>query len=98
VDLSEQLDTEDIIWKIAGAGAGLAAAAATRWMARTIWRQARHAEPPTHPESPEIGWGDAIAWAALTGMSVAIAELFAKRIAASQWQKSRGHLPKSLAA
>jgi hypothetical protein len=97
VDLSEQLDTEEIAWKIAAAGTGLLAAAAARGTIKTIWRSTRGGEPPEHPESPHTDWGDAIAWAALTGVAVAVSELVVRRLTASTWQQARGHLPPSLA-
>ncbi len=93
----EEFDTEDLLWKLVGAGAALAAAAATRAVVRSAWRGAKAEEPPEDPASPSVSWGDAIAWAALTGVAVGVAELVAKRVTASGWQQATGHLPPSLA-
>lgn len=93
----EEFDTEDLLWKLIGAGAALAAAAATRAVARSVWRGAKAADPPAAPASPSVSWGDAIAWAALTGVAVGVAKLVAKRVTAAGWQQATGHLPSSLA-
>jgi hypothetical protein len=94
----EELDGEDLLWKLVGAGAALAAAAATRAVVRGLWRSAKNAEPPEDPASPAVSWGDALAWAALTGVAVGVAEMVAKRVTASGWEQATGGLPPSLAS
>lgn len=94
---TDQLDSEELLWKIAGAGVGLAAAVVTRSAIRAIWRGAKDEEPPDNPASPAVSWGDAIAWAALSGLAVGVAELVARKSTAVGWQRTRGHLPPSLA-
>lgn len=95
--LTDQLDSEEVLWKIAAAGVGLAAAVVTRSAIRALWRGAKDEEPPDDPASPEVSWGDAIAWAALSGLAVGVAELVARRSTAIGWERSQGHLPPSLA-
>lgn len=90
------MEFKEIGWKVVGAAAAFAAAAATRSLLESGWRRARRADPPANPESPSTGWGEALTWAALTGMAVGIARMVAARSAAASWQRATGELPPGL--
>lgn len=94
---TDRLDSEELLWKLVGAGVGVAAAALTRSAIRAAWRGAKHEEPPVNPASPVVSWSNALAWAALSGMAIGVAELVAKKATAVGWEQRRGHLPPSLA-
>ena len=57
------------------------------------WRMARDEEPPIDPESPATSWGKAVAWTALTGILVSVAQMAARRGAAVAWQRTTGRRP-----
>jgi hypothetical protein len=57
------------------------------------WKTATGHKPPTKPESPDVDDREAILWAALSGMAVAAARVYATRRAASYWTRSFGEPP-----
>ncbi len=80
-------------WKLLGTTASLAAAFVTAKALDATWKTATGKKPPDSPESPDIGGREAVAWAALSGMAMGVAKMYATRRAASYWVKSFGTLP-----
>ena len=80
-------------WKMLGKASAVLAGIATMKALNATWKTATGKEPPTEPESPEIGNREAIAWAALSGMAMGVARMYATRRAAAYWVKSFGTLP-----
>ncbi len=80
-------------WKIMGTAASLTAGFAATKALDATWKTATGRKPPTSPESPEIGNREALAWAALTGLSMGVARMYATRRAANYWYRSFGVLP-----
>jgi uncharacterized protein DUF4235 len=80
-------------WKLLGTTAALTAAFATTKALNAAWKTATGKEPPDSPESPEIGGREALAWAAVSGMAMGVAKMYATRRAASYWVRSFGTLP-----
>jgi hypothetical protein len=60
--------------------AALGAAFITRKVVTTTWTKLTGKEPPENPEDPEVGWVEAIGWAAMMGVAVSIARLLATRV------------------
>ncbi len=80
-------------WKMMGTTSALVAGVATTKALNAVWKTATGKEPPSKPESPEIGNREAIVWAALSGMAMGVAKMYATRRAASYWVRSFGTLP-----
>jgi hypothetical protein len=78
---------------LVGAGSAMAAGAAMSGLIEGGWRAIRHEEPPIDPESSTTSWGKAVAWTALTGVLVSVAQLAARRSAAAGWQRVTGRRP-----
>ena len=62
-------------------------------MADAAWLKVRGTPPPKNPDVPGVGWGDALAWAAVSGVLVAFGRLFAARGAAKAYTKLTGKIP-----
>jgi hypothetical protein len=60
--------------------AALGAAFITRKAVTTTWTKLTGKEPPENPEDPEVGWAEALGWAAMMGVAVSIARLLATRL------------------
>ncbi|MFN2557270.1 MAG: DUF4235 domain-containing protein [Nitriliruptorales bacterium] len=90
------MDSKELLWKAVGTSAGIAAAALTRNLITSGWQRRRGSEPPANPESPSTGWGEALAWAALTGVAIGVARMVAARGAAAGWRRAMGELPPGL--
>ena len=82
-----------VTWMLVGAGSAMAAGAAMSGLIEGGWRIARNEEPPIDPEAPATSWGNAVAWTALTGVLVSVAQMAARRGAAMAWQRTTGRRP-----
>ena len=84
------------VWTAFSLVAGLGAAAVTRKLLDHSWKVAAGKNPPENPADPDVGFGEAVLWASITGAAVAMARMLAQRRAASYYARSTGHLPPGL--
>jgi hypothetical protein len=70
--------------KALGSLAAFGAAFATRKLLTVAWRQFTGKEPPTDPQDPQVGIGEALTWAVLIGAGIETARLLAVRAATSK--------------
>jgi hypothetical protein len=87
---------EETAWKIVGTGGAILAGLAARKLLTAAWTKMRKTDPPSNPAAPGTSWGEALSWAAASGLAVAISRLLAQRGAAAGWQKALGSLPPGL--
>ncbi len=80
-------------WMLVGAGSAMAAGAAMSGLIEGGWRAVRREEPPIDPESSTTSLGKTLAWTALTGVLVSVAQLAARRGAAAGWKRVTGRRP-----
>lgn len=79
--------------------ASLGAAAGTTVARKAVtasWKKATGKAPPDNPEHPDVKWGEAATWAALSAAAIAVAKLLAQRRVAATWQRASGVLPPGL--
>ncbi len=86
------------VWTVFSLVAGLGAAALTRKLLDRSWKVAAGKNPPENPADPDVGLGEAVVWASVTGAAVALARMVAQRRAAHYYTRSTGHLPPGLRA
>lgn len=87
---------EKTAWKLAASGAAVVAGIAVRNLLMSVWKAVAKNDPPNNPADPATGWGEALAWTAVTGLAVGVARMVASRGAAAGWQKATGKLPPGL--
>jgi hypothetical protein len=58
-----------------------------------LWAAARPQDPPHSPSDPGVTWGNALAWAALSAVGIAAAELVSLKGAAEVWRTLTGSEP-----
>lgn len=80
-------------WKLLALLAGVVAARVSRRLLDSLWGRLHGGAPPRNPAVPDTSWREAVAWAAASGVSAALARLAANRGAASAWHKATGSLP-----
>jgi hypothetical protein len=80
---------------VIGSGSAVLAGIVANKLVVIIWKTAGRGERPD-PRDPRVPWGDAVAFAALTGLAVGAARVIATRKAAQFYEKSSGHLPKAV--
>ncbi len=84
-------------WKVVGVTSGLLAVTASKKVLEVTWRKTHDgADPPRNPAAPGTSWGEALSWAAASGIALAAARLLASRGAARAWEKTTGGLPPGL--
>ena len=57
------------------------------------WTAARPGDPPKDPKKADTSWGDAITWAAISGIGVAMSKLVTTKGAAGAWKAVVGTPP-----
>lgn len=87
----------DIGTKVISAAAAMAAAFVARKVVTLAWTKATGKEPPTHPEDPQVGLGEALSWSMLTGVTVEAARLLATRAAARRTHSGPDYEPTNAA-
>ena len=76
--------------------AAVGAAAVAKKALTTGWRAATGKNPPANPADPDVGMGEAVMFAAVSGTLIGVARMLAARRAAGYYAKSTGHLPPQL--
>jgi hypothetical protein len=72
---------------------GIPVGIATRKTVEKVWAVARPDDPPRRTSEPGVDWADAIAWAALSGVGIVVADLLTRRGAAVAFQAITGSPP-----
>ena len=67
--------------KVLGAVAAFAAAFAARKLITFAWTKVTGKEPPSDPQDPQVGIGEALSWAVVMGVAIETARLLAGRFA-----------------
>ncbi len=80
-------------WKLTALAFTLPLGYVARRAVAAGWRAVRHDEPPITGDERDSGWGETLAWAALSGVALAAAELIAYRTAAATWRSITGGEP-----
>ena len=84
------------VWSAMSVVSALGAAAVARKVLDKGWQLSTGRKPPGNPADPDVAVWEAVAWAVLTGASVAVVRMLAQRRAANYYAKSAGHLPPQL--
>ena len=84
------------VWTVYGLVATTVAAIVARKALNATWKVATGKQPPQNPAHPDVSIAEAVAWAAVSGVAVGLARMFASRKAANYYRRSTGHLPPNL--
>lgn len=83
-----------LMWKVLATGSAILAGAIANRVVTKGWEVASGKPPPSDPTHPDdVGWKEALLFAALTGLAVGAARVAAQRKAAQYYAQSAGHLP-----
>ena len=61
----------------------------TRSLLTKLWENVK-GDPPRDPSDPDVGWQDALTWAAAAGVGVGVGRVVGRRLAAGAWEKATG--------
>jgi|SRR5690242_8849857 Protein of unknown function (DUF4235) len=87
----------NIGWRIMTLAVGIPVGVAVKKGIDRAWMAARPDRPPRGARDPNASWGDAISWAALSAIGVAITQLATTKAATKLWRKFVGAEPPPLA-
>jgi hypothetical protein len=87
---------EEQVWNGVASASAIGAVMATKPLVEKVWKAVAHREAPGNPAHQDVGWGEALAWALVTGALVGVIRLLAQRAAASAWAKATGDYPEAL--
>lgn len=86
--------THEQRWRLVSFGSAVLAAVVVRGGIRMAWKATRDDDPPLNPLREDSTWTDAVMFSLATGLSVGLARLAARAVAASTWEKeTRPHFP-----
>lgn len=73
-----------------GTFAAVGAAMATRKLVTAGWKRLTGKEPPDDPHDPHVGFGEALSWAIVLGVTMETARLVAQRAATRRMRRNTG--------
>ena len=96
-DLADTLTAGDAtVWKLTSVLAGLVGTQIGRRGLTSVWRAVKHDDPPLNPLSKETTWGEAIAFALISGAVYGLMRMLTQRMAAGVWTSQLGAPPPGL--
>lgn len=88
--------TDKVGWKVVGGVGTVLAGNVAKNVLERGYKSVTGRIPPENPEDPDVDWREALAWAIVSGVVMAVARLLFQRAAAGAWVKHRGELPPGL--
>lgn len=86
--------TREQKWRLVSLGSAVLASVLVRGGIRAGWEIARDDSPPLNPLAEDSTWTDAVMFSVATGLTVGLARLGARAIAASTWDRAdQPHIP-----
>lgn len=86
------MDDDDLVWSLAASAAAVAAAGLAKRLLTKGW-VAKRGKVPGNPVNGDTSWGEAMAWAAASGVVLGVVRLLAQRGVAEVFQRRRGSVP-----
>jgi hypothetical protein len=68
--------------------AAVAASMGTRKLVTAGWKKVTGKEPPSNPQDPHVGIGEALSWAIVLGVTMETARLLAQRAATRRLRRN----------
>jgi hypothetical protein len=85
--LKKEAGSSRVHYLLLTSGAAFLAERVIRQAATSGWRLVYGEDPPRNPERLDVTWSQAITWTALTGVTMTMAGLLARRGAAVGWRR-----------
>jgi hypothetical protein len=79
--------------KLVSVVVGIPIGIVTKRAVERTWSTVRPEDPPRKPSEPDVRWGDALGWAALSAVGIVIAELVTRRSAEVAYHAITGSQP-----
>lgn len=79
--------SQKLKWQLLAGATAFATSLVLRPVLKGGWKRVTHTDPPNNPAARDVTWGQAIAWAVVTGVVVGVARVAARRGAATLWAR-----------
>ncbi|MGB3258753.1 MAG: DUF4235 domain-containing protein [Ornithinimicrobium sp.] len=87
----------DKIWNLATTAAAIGGGTMAKNITEKIWKAVTGSNSPSNPEDPEVNWGEAVAFALVSGALVQLVRVLINHQSTQAYAKRKGHLPESVA-
>lgn len=88
----------DKLWSLATTGAAIGGGIMAKKVIEKAWALVTDGTVPDNPEDPEVNWGEAIAFALVSGAVVQLARVMVNHKSTQAYAKKKGRLPQSVAS
>lgn len=82
-----------LAWKLVTVAISIPVGIATKKGVEGAWRALRPNDPPHKPNDPDASWKDAVTWATISAVGVAVAQLATTKGASTIWRNLIGSEP-----
>lgn len=86
----------DKIWSLATTGAAIGGGMVAKNVTEALWKFVTGSNSPSNPEDPEVNWGEAVAFALVSGAVVQLVRVMINHKSTQAYAKRKGHLPESV--
>lgn len=80
--------TQEQRWQLVSLGSAVLAAIMVRGGLKLGWKAVRDEDPPLNPLTQDSSWMDALMFSLATGLTVGLARLGARAVAAEVWDEA----------
>lgn len=84
---------KDKLWNAGTAVAAIGGGILAKKLTDIIWKSVTRSEAPSEPEDPDVEWGRAVLFAALSGAIVQLIRMVINRQSTKTYIKATGHKP-----
>ncbi|KUG57628.1 hypothetical protein AVL62_16005 [Serinicoccus chungangensis] len=88
----------DKMWSVATTAAAIGGGVMAKNVIETTWKFVTGSNSPSNPEDPEVDWGEAVAFALVSGAVVQLVRVWINHKSTEAYTKRKGHLPESVAS
>jgi hypothetical protein len=85
----------DKLWNLGTTAAALVGATLAKKVSEKVWQKTTGSRVPDDPEDPRVHWGQAIAFAALSGALAQVIRMAITRQSTQTYIHANGHRPTS---
>lgn len=83
----------NMIWNVGTTAAAILGATAAKKVSELVWKKATSSHSPDDPSDPEVNWGQALVFAALSGTLVQLIRIAINCQSTRSYIRATGHHP-----
>ena len=88
----------DKLWSLATTAAAIGGGVVVKNVTEKVWKFVTGSSSPSNPEDPEVDWGEAVAFALVSGAVVQLVRVWINHKSTQAYTQRKGRLPESVAS